>query len=157
VYKSIIALHFEYCSTLVISMGETQLCALQRAQNRAMRVILHCDRYTKIEDMLRALRFMSIRQRLHYACCIFVYKILHSMSPVSLRNKIEIVGSSSQRCTRQAGKIALKLRKTKSAQKSVFYEGFKLYNALSSRIRDYDKLNVFKRELKEYVLNTVNI
>jgi len=33
-------------------MGETQLGVLQRAQNRAMRVILHCDKYTKIEHML---------------------------------------------------------------------------------------------------------
>jgi len=107
--------------------------------------------------MLHALRFMSIRQRLHYACCIFVYKILHGISPVSLRNKIEIVGNSSRRCTRQAGRIALGLRKTKNAQKSVFYKGFKLYNALPPGIRECDKLNIFKRELKKYVLNTVNI
>jgi len=138
-------------------MGGTQFCALQRAQNRAMRVILHCDRYTRIEDMLHALQFMSIKQRLYYVCCIFVYKILHGISSVSLRNKVEIVGSSNQRCTRQAGRIALRLRKTKNAQKSVFYEEFKLYNALPPRIRECDKLNVFRRELKKYVLNTVNI
>jgi len=44
IYKSIIAPHFEYCATLIINMGETQLNMLQKAQNRAMRVILHCDK-----------------------------------------------------------------------------------------------------------------
>jgi len=43
--KSIIESHFEYYATLIINMGETQLSMLQKAQNRAMRVILHCDIY----------------------------------------------------------------------------------------------------------------
>jgi len=47
IYKSIIAPHFEYCATLIINMGETQLSRLQKAQNRAMRVILHCEIYQK--------------------------------------------------------------------------------------------------------------
>jgi len=56
VHKSIIAPHFEYCATLIINMAETQLGMLQKVQNRAMRVILHCDKYTKIEHMLQALQ-----------------------------------------------------------------------------------------------------
>ncbi|XP_025263168.1 uncharacterized protein LOC112637508 [Camponotus floridanus] len=31
-----------------------------KVQNRAMRVILQCDRYTKVDDMLEALQFMSM-------------------------------------------------------------------------------------------------
>jgi len=126
-------------------MGETQLGMLQRAQNRAMRVISHCDRYTKIEHMLQILQFTSVKQRLHYTVCIFIYKILNNALPLSLRNKIEIVGSEHQR---QAGNIALGFRKTRNAQKSVFYEGAKLCNLLPLRIRECDRLKVFKRELK---------
>jgi len=77
---------------------------LQRARNRAMRVILHCDKYTKIEHTLQALQFMSVKQRLHYNICTFIYKILNNVLPLLLRNKIEIVGSENQR---QAGNIVL--------------------------------------------------
>jgi len=52
IYKIIIGLHFEYCATLLIGMRETQIIQLQKVQNRAMRIILQCDRYTKVEDML---------------------------------------------------------------------------------------------------------
>jgi len=83
IYKTIIAPHFEYCATLLIDMGETQLNQLQIAQNRAMRVILHCDRYTKVERMRDALQFMSIRQRLYYNVCIFIFKILRNMLPLT--------------------------------------------------------------------------
>lgn len=99
VYKSITAPHFEYCATLLINMGETQQDKLQIAQNRAMRVILQCDRYTKVEYMLQSLQFMSIRQRLYYNVCIFIFKILKNMLPSQLRNRIEIVGNVSERQT----------------------------------------------------------
>jgi len=64
IYKIIITPHFEYCAALSIGMGETQIIQLQKAQNRAMRVILQCDRYTKVKDMLEALQLMSVRQKL---------------------------------------------------------------------------------------------
>lgn len=71
VCKTIIAPHFEYCATLLMAMGETQLTKLQRAQNRAMRMILKCDRYTRVERMLQTLRFMSVRQRMRYNVCFY--------------------------------------------------------------------------------------
>lgn len=75
VYKSIIAPHFEYCATVIVGMGETQIKKLQVAQNRAMRVILQCKRNTRVEHMLQALQYMSIRQRIYYNTSIFIFKI----------------------------------------------------------------------------------
>jgi len=76
IYKSIIALHFEYCVTLIINIEETQLSMLQKVQNRAMRVILHCDKYNKTHVTSA---FMFIKQRLYYRVCVFIYKILNSI------------------------------------------------------------------------------
>jgi len=47
----------------------------------------------------------------------------------------------------------LELRKTRSAQKNVFYEGVKIYNSLPANIKQSDRLKTFKRELKEYILS----
>jgi len=118
IYKSIIVPQCEHCATVIIDMTETQLGVLQRAQNRAMRIILHCDEYITIEYVLQALQFMFVKQRLHYTVCIFIYKILTNVLPLSLRNKIEM-GSENQRHTRQAGNIALGFRKTRDARKCI--------------------------------------
>jgi len=107
---------------------------LQKAQNGAMIVILHCDKYIKIERMLQMLQFMSIKQRLYYGVCVFIYKILNNILPVLLQNKFVIVENENQRLTRQAGNIVLEHRRTWSAQKSVFYEGVKMYNSLPANI-----------------------
>jgi len=71
---------------------------------------------------------------IHYSVCVFMYKILNNMLPVLLRDKFVIVGNEDQRVTRQAGNIVLELRKTRSAEKSVFYEGVKTYNSFSQPI-----------------------
>jgi hypothetical protein len=155
IYKSIIAPHFEYCATLLLGMGETQLNKLQIAQNRAMRVILQCNRFTKVEHMLQALQFMSIRQRLCYNVGVFIFKIVNNMASVALSNKIEIIGRECDRQTRQAGNIVITFRRTRSAQKSLFYEGIKMYNSLPTEIKQCEGIILFKRALKEYVVSNV--
>lgn len=155
IYKTIIAPHFEYCATLLINMGDTQLSKLQKAQNRAMRVILQCDRRTKIECMLQALQFMTVRQRLYYNMCIFIFKVLNNMLPEQLSNRLRIVGEERERQTRQAGDIAIEFRRTRSAQKSLFYEGLLMYNALPAEIKHCDRFEQFRRMLKEFVMNEV--
>lgn len=149
IYKTIIAPHFEYCATLLIDMGDTQLSRLQKAQNRAMRVILQCDRRAKVQWMLLTLQFMNIRQRLYYNMCIFIYKILNNMMPEQFSNRLRII--EEERETRQTGCIAIEFRKTRSAQKSLFYEGVIMYNALPPEIKQCSCLVSFKRMLKNFV------
>lgn len=155
VYKTIIAPHFEYGATLLINMGETQLNRLQKAQNRAMRVILQCDRYTRIECMLNALQFMNIRQRLYYNLCILIFRMLKCMSTDHFKNMLEVVGNISERQTRQAGDIMMQYRRTRSTQKSIFYEGIKMYNGLPIEIKRCDRIELFKRRLKQYISTNV--
>jgi len=78
------------------------------------------------------------------------------MLPVLLRNKFVIVGNEKQRTTRQAGNIVLKLHcaetpENQECTESMFYEGVKMYNFLSTSIKQSDRLKTFKRELKEYI------
>src|SRR5436190_4025821 len=156
VYKSIIAPHFEYCATILAGMVETQLTKLQVAQNRAMRVILQCDRYTKVEIMLHALQFMSIRQRLYYNVCIFVFKMVHGILPEQLGNKIVLVGDKNERRTRQTKNIEIQFRRTRSAQKSLFYDGIKMYSALPLELKQCDRLTTFKRNIKKYLMKYIS-
>jgi len=86
--------------------------------------------------------------------CVFIYNILNNMLSVSLRNEFVIVGNESQRLTRQAGNIVLE-NWNRNAQKSVFYEGLKMYNSLLVGIKQCDGLRTFKRELTECILNTI--
>ena len=77
------------------------------------------------------------------------------MAPEALRKKLIIVGRECDKITRQAGNIELSSRRTSSAQRSLFYEGVKMYNALPFEIKQCDRLLSYKRLLKVYVLSNV--
>ena len=98
---------------------------------------------------------MSIKQRLYYNVCSFIFKAVNGMLPKQLKEQLELVGKNTDRQTRQAGDIAIQFRRTRSAQKSMFYEGVKMFNALPAEIKRCKKLEAFKRVLKEYVLSTI--
>lgn len=59
----------------------------------------------KIVDMLEALHFMSIQERMEYNVCIIVYKIMKGLCPKYLQNKIEVVQHVEGVRTRQIGNI----------------------------------------------------
>ena len=52
IYDTIIKPHFEYVSTILYSSTAIQLIRMQKLQNKTMRVIFKCDRYTHINTML---------------------------------------------------------------------------------------------------------
>jgi len=76
------------------------------------------------------------------------------MLSVSLKNKIEILG----RDKRDRQKISCwDSEKLEMRAKAYFrsVKELKMYSSLSSRIKQCDGLKIFKRELKEYILNTI--
>ena len=88
--KSLIARHFDFCATILISSCKTAINRLQIQQNRAMRAILHCGWYTQVRTMLDTMCFMSINERIEYITPIFIFKMKMSLMPKNImpENKI---------------------------------------------------------------------
>lgn len=133
--------------------SETNLQYLQKLQNKRMTVILHCKKKTRIKDMLEALRFMSIRERIRYNVCILVYKMLNKQCPSYLINRLEIAQDKRKEGvqTRQENKIYIEKCQTTVEQKTLFHDGFKVYNELPIEIKNEQTLSNFKRALVPYI------
>lgn len=91
VYKTIVAPLFEYCVSIMVGLSKTNIQHLKKLQNQGMRIILRCKKTVRISDILEALCFMSIRERIEYNVCVLVYKIINGMCPNYLSNQIELV------------------------------------------------------------------
>ena len=65
------------------------------------------------------------------------------------------MGSRSGRITRQAGDIVIEFKRTRSAQKSLYYEGVKMYNALPTEVSSCERIEQYKRMLKQYILSII--
>jgi len=56
--------------------------------------ILKCNRSVRIIDMLEALQFMSINERIEYNICLLIYKMINGSCPYYLRDKVNLVRRS---------------------------------------------------------------
>lgn len=78
-YNSFILSHFDYCSTTYLNITKEQMREMQKIQNRAVRLILNCERLTPKKVMLEQLNWLSVSQRIKLNSLIMVYKIKNKM------------------------------------------------------------------------------
>jgi len=148
VYRTIVAPLFEYCASIFVGLTVTNQQRLQKLQNQGMRIILRCDRRERVLNMLEALRFMSIQERIEYNVCQLVYKIVHGICPGYLSGTSRIV-----RCreTRQRGNIYIDRCKSREEQKMLWHDGFKMFNDLPNEIKEKTNLRDFRKMLVQYI------
>lgn len=151
IYKTLIAPHFDYCSTILFLATDHQRKRLQIVQNKTMRTILRCDSLTPRIMMLDSLQWLSIRQRVEYNTLVFIFKVINEMAPQYLTNTIRYGRDIHQHDTRQAGELRLINFKKSCTQNSLFYKGFNLYNMLPVSTREAANLREFKELCKIFV------
>ena len=134
-YNTIILPHIDYCSTVWgSSPHKKDLVRLQRIQNRAMRIILQCHHRTHVLDVLKALKWMSIKQRLLYNLYILLWKIVNNRVPDYLSHIFTPVSHMHNYNTRSSTTGNFFMHRT--SQKSLSYLGAKYWNQLPQHIRD---------------------
>lgn len=152
VYRTIVAPLFEYCASIFVGLNETNKQRLQKLQNQGMRIILRCSRRERVVNMLEALQFMSIKERIEYNVCQLVYKIVHGICPEYLSRNSQTV---QRRETRQRGNIYIDKCRSREEQKMLWHDGFKMFNDLPIEIKQQQNLCDFRRMLAQYIRERV--
>jgi len=136
VYKSVIAPLFEYCALELIGIGKTNLQYMQKLQNKAMTIILKCNRSVRIVDMLEALKFMSINERIEYNVCLLIFKMINGQCPSYLRDKVMLVQYEGILSARRGEKVYIeKCRTSEQEQRMLLHNGFKMYNDVPREVK----------------------
>lgn len=144
--------HFEYCSTILyICCTNAQMERLQKLQNKVMRVILKCSRYTSIQIMLGTLKWLNIRQRLEMNTLSFIQKMKMGYSPDYLREHLQYIGDVQPYDLRNAQNFRIQRVTTTSRQNTLFYKGLQLYNMLPNELKNERNYNNFKRDIIPYI------
>lgn len=151
VYKAIIAPHIDYCSSMLFMNTDSELSKLQVLQNKVMRLILKCSKYTHIKDMLSALNFQSVKQRIIFNTLVLIFKIKNQLLPNYLNSILKLNSDVHERSMRRRSQFRLPLFLRSRSQNSVFYRGLKLFNELPDEIRRCVNLMQFKKSCSIYV------
>ena len=143
-YKAIIAPHFEYCPSILFLANRQQKRRMQIIQNKAMRLILGCDRMTSSIIMRNCLQWLSIEQRIKLCTLILVFKIKNGMVPDYLSENVRYGRDIHNYPTRRANDFRLPSFTKVSTQNSLFFKGFQIFNKLPDAMKSETHMARFK-------------
>lgn len=154
IYNTIIKPHFEFGSTILYTCcTKTQIERLQKLQNKAMRSLLKCNRYTSIQFMLESLKWLNIQQRLKFNTIYFIQKMKIGCAPEYMLDEIRYVRDEQPYHLRNGQDFRIRRAETTYMQRSLYYKGFQLYNMIPNDIKNEFNLNIFKRRISIYIRN----
>lgn len=153
VYNTIIFPHFSYCMSVFISCSDEQIHRLQLLQNKAMRVILRCNRYTSITSMLETLNFLNVRQLITESYLVLIYKIVNRQAPKYLTDYLVKRSELIDYNLRYTDHYQIQRFSTSAMEKTLFIEGLREYNKLPLLVKTSPNIVVFKTRLRQMYSN----
>ena len=153
-----------FCSKLIFQIslwGGTEdylLKSLQVVQNKAARSVSRRGRYTPVVDLLRQCGWLSVRQLVYYHSVILMYKALQTTFPRYIYNKLARefpynTRLAESQAVRMGSEFQAKLELT---ERSFMHRATNSYNKLPTAIRQVQKIEDFKKQLKTWVQVNIN-
>ena len=147
-YFSFVLPHFDYCNVIWGRTSQSNLLKLQRLQNRYARIVLDADFLTPHKEMLHALGWQSVTQRIQYNTSLIMYKVINNLAPVYLQQLVQEREVSF--VTRYAIACPLLIRKPRTDyfKRSFHYQGSNVWNKLPDCVRSLPSLPLYKKQVK---------
>lgn len=155
IYNSIVLPHFTFCSSILYLANAGDKERLRLLQNRAMRIILGCDRYSRVTDMLRKLNWLNSNDFLEMQALIFIHKIKIKCAAPYLYNFLTKFKETHNHATRGAENFILCHKQLRSSQNSIFFKGLMRYNQLPNQLKNHN-LRKFRAALKSKYMESYN-
>ena len=172
---SIIHSRLDYCNSLFFGLSESNICRLQRVQNRAAIIVTNSRGQVSCSSLLRQLHWLPIPNRIDFKIALLTYKILTSQQPTYLNYFLHPY--AAPRTLRSSDLHLLSVPRTTSATQSRAFSSYapQLWNNLPQPLRDlafsqplpslvhtsspiiYPNLSNFKTVLKTFLFDSLAI
>ena len=106
-------------------------------------------RQTSSEKLLLELGWEPYFKRRKWHKLIYMFKIVHGLSPLYLSQICQPTASSTRYATRSANNIRVPRCRTSYLKKYFFPSSIRYWNSLDYSIRNLDSLSLFKRRIKD--------
>ena len=126
-------------------------------QNFTCRIVSGTRKYDHVTPHLKSLSWLTIKDQLYYRQATTAFKYISGHAPKYLTSQF-ITREQVTKCTTRSGqKLNIPLFKTASGQRTFYYRTIGLWNNLNPFLKSSCLVQVFKRILKNKLLdNFVN-
>ena len=151
-YYCLIYPYITYCIEVWGAACRTVLQPLRICQNKAIRSVNSSGYRASSGPIFKELQLLKIKDVFTRAVGIYMYKIMYNQKAQFILNDINEQQISHPHSLRNAGELRLPDVSILRFKQSTFYQTIKVWNALPTDLKN-TSLIVFKRKLKEYLLN----
>ena len=139
----------DYCNCLYMGINSFNMQQLQAIQNRACRIIFGLKRHTSIDDFLKKLHWLKVRERIEFKVILLTYKCLNGLAPSYLSELLQYNNLSGSRIH------SLKSSHTRSSLGNRSFSSCapQLWNNLPVDLKQCQRLETFKRKLKTFLFS----
>ena len=149
----------DYCNSLFLGLPDNQLCKLQRVQNACARLVCNSPRFSHCSPLLLELHWLPVKHRILFKTMLIVYKALHGKAPAYIKDLLKLKSSVQSSYSLRSSKDNTLLKYPSGKSKSTLgdraftYAAPKSWNTLPLFIRESPTVNMFKTQLKTYLLS----
>ena len=152
-YFSLVYPYFFNCNLVWASTYKSNLLRLEILQKRVVRTIAKTDPYAHTDPIFRNLGILKFQDMHLLQLGLFMYSHQNRTLPLKFDCKFTLQKEIHSYHTRNSHLYRLPLCRTNIKQFSVFYQGPKFYNSLSTEIVNSPSSVSFKKALKAFFCN----
>ncbi|XP_063967021.1 uncharacterized protein LOC135156941 [Lytechinus pictus] len=154
--RALITSRIDYANSLLCGTSSANIQRLQRAQNRAAKLVFLAKKRDHASPLLDQLHWLPVYKRVTYKILTIAYKCIHNCAPPYLNDLISLY-QSERRGLRSGTDTTLLARPrtaTSSGDRSFAAAAPRLWNQLPRCIRESSSLGAFQRSLKTFLFNS---
>ena len=139
----------EYADVIYDNCPKYSADRLEGVQMEAARICTGGMRQTSSEKLLLELGWEPLFKRRKWHKLIYMFKIVHGLSPLYLSQICQPTASSTRYATRSANNIRVPRCRTSYFKNYFFPSSIRYWNSLDYSIRNLDSFSLFKRRIKD--------
>ena len=136
----------DYGNVVTSNLPRHLLKSLQKVQNAAAGFVLR--RHATTKDVIK-LSWLPIHQRLEYSLAVLAYKSINGMCPENMNVRTKIDRRNLRSNQENVGPMIECNEKAKTFQ----HDAALVFNSLPKKIREVNKISMFKTNLKNFLLD----
>ena len=152
--QALITCKLDQCNSLLYGLPDKDVSKIQRIQNSAARLVTGTKRREHITSVLRNLHWLRIKKRIIYKILLLTYKSLKGLAPDYLKDLLDqYVPTRTLRSGSKHLPCVPRVRTKNYGERAFSFCGPKLWNDLSSSIKQATSVAIFKKDLKTFLFN----
>ena len=127
--------------------------SIQTMQNRILKILFCKDWFTPTPDLHKELELLTVEDVFHLQVCQFVKQQKLGLLPNLFDDYFQENADVHDHYTRNSTSIHLIRKRTKAGQKTIKYQGVKLFNALPDEILVANGIKSFRSKVKKHFIS----